>query len=56
VTEFFSSSLQTKFPGDEADFFTMNLPYCILADAVKGEMEAIKAHIQVIRAHRTVHR
>jgi len=32
----------------------MNLPYCILADAVKGEMEAVKTNIQVNRAQRTV--
>jgi hypothetical protein len=36
--------------GDE--FFEMNLPYCIIAQAVKREMEAIGSHIQVGRGCR----
>jgi hypothetical protein len=38
------SDFQHKPAGD---FFEMNLPYCILAEAVKKEMEAVGSHIQV---------
>jgi hypothetical protein len=29
------------------EFFEMNLPYCIIAEAVKREMEAVASHIPV---------
>jgi hypothetical protein len=31
----------------EGQFFELNLPYCILADVVKKEMEAIGSLIEV---------
>jgi hypothetical protein len=34
----------------------MNLPYCIIAQAVKREMEAIGSHIQVGRGCRILFR
>ncbi len=29
------------------DYFEMNLPYCLIADLVRKEMEAVSQHIQV---------
>jgi hypothetical protein len=42
-----SSAQQLKFPGEAEDFFEMNLPYCLLAEAVKKEIEAVGSYIQV---------
>ena len=30
------------------EYFEMNLPYCLIADLVKQEMEAIGQHMQVL--------
>ena len=40
-----SSNMKGKPP---TEYFEMNLPYCLIADLVKQEMEAIGQHIQVL--------
>jgi hypothetical protein len=38
--------MKIKVPTEE--YFEMNLPYCLIADLVKKEMEAIGQHIKVM--------
>ena len=35
------------------EFFERNLPFCIIAEAVKMEMETVASHIQVTSAYST---